>query len=124
MKSEWYFGIGGLVLGIAGTLFIMHFLVGANAWDSESMYMVEIGDEKVSCLTLGSVQQVCNMSREVLEYAVEQERQTCSEGLKGMYESFQAPEGCDLIILGPNAKAEVCEGDALYTRIKEEYPYD
>lgn len=55
--------------GCALALTLMHFLVAANAYDPTSVYEVEAAGEKVSCLTVGSIQQICGVSRELLEMA-------------------------------------------------------
>ena len=68
MQSEkWLFGIVGVLLGIGGTLFAMHFLIAANAYDPTSMYRVEAAGTNVSCLSVASVQAVCNVSREIID---------------------------------------------------------
>lgn len=64
---KWLFGVIGLVLGIGGTLFAMHFLIAANAYDPTSMYRVEAAGTNVSCLSVASVQAVCNVSREIID---------------------------------------------------------
>lgn len=53
--------------GCALALFLMHFLVAANAYDPTSVYEVEANDETVSCLSIRSIQQVCNVSREIVD---------------------------------------------------------
>ena len=66
MTSKWIFGIVGLVLGIAGTLFFMHFLIAANAYDPTSVYRLQAAGQEVNCLSFSTIQNVCNASREIV----------------------------------------------------------
>jgi hypothetical protein len=59
-----------------------------------------------------------------LNKAIEAERQEHMADVGDMWRSFQPDEGCSLIIVDPHSKWMVCEGEPLYERIHEEWPYD